>query len=110
LEAIFREHGIIVRCTGYPNEAIPGSSLAMLHFPRRPDIEIVSPEVAADPECCFLEARERLLKLALLLEDVYTVHGLGALSTAHTEDNLNHLYTACHRVAELLSEPIRSAY
>jgi glutamate-1-semialdehyde 2,1-aminomutase len=110
VESIFREHGIIVRCTGYPNDAIPGSSLATLHFPLRPDIEISSPEIAADPKCCMLEVRERLLKLALLLEDVYAMHGLGALSTAHTEDDLAHLYTACDRVAERLSELVRSAY
>jgi len=110
LEAIFREHGIIARCTGYPNDAIPGSSLAMLHFPLRPDLRVDSPDVAADPACCMIEVRERLLKLALLLEDVYTMHGLGALSTAHTEDHLDHLYAACHRVAQRLSEAIRNAY
>ena len=110
VESIFAEHGIIVRCTGYPNDAIPGSSLAMLHFPLRPDIEISSPNIAADPQCCMLEVREQLLKLALLLEDVYAVHGLGALSMAHTEDDLAQLYAACDRVAERLSEPVQSAY
>jgi glutamate-1-semialdehyde 2,1-aminomutase len=110
LEAIFQRHGIIARCTGHPNDAITGSSLAMLHFPLRPDVRVDSPDIAADPACCMLEVRERLLKLALLLEDVYAVHGLGALSTAHTEDNLEHLYAACERVAQRLSEPIRRAY
>ncbi len=110
LEDIFHQHGIVARCTGYPNEAIPGSSLAMLHFPLRPGVRVDSPDVAADPACCMLEVRERLLKLALLLEDVYAVHGLGALSTAHTEDHLEHLYAACDRAAQRLSEPIRNAY
>lgn len=110
LESIFGEHGIVARCTGYPNDAISGSSLAVLHFPTRPDVQVDSPDVAADPACCMLEVRERLLKLALLLEDVYAMHGLGALSTAHTEDNLQHLYTACDRVAQRLSEPVKKAY
>jgi hypothetical protein len=110
LKDIFQEHGIIARCTGHPNEAIPGSSLAVLHFPLCPDVQIDSPDVAADPACCMFQVRERLLKLALLLEDVYAVHGLGALSTAHTEENLAHLYAACDRVAQRLSKPMQDAY
>jgi hypothetical protein len=31
---------------------------------------------------------------------VYAVHGLGSLSTAHTEGDLEHLYAACGRAAE----------
>jgi hypothetical protein len=46
-----------------------------------------------------MEVRERILKLALLMEDVYAVHGLGSLSTAHTEQDLALLYTACERAA-----------
>jgi len=100
LEQIFAEHGILARCTGYPNEALTGSSLAVVHFPIREDIVIDSPDVAADPACCNMEVREHALKLALLLEDVYAVHGLGALSTAHTEGDLEQLYAACSRAAE----------
>jgi glutamate-1-semialdehyde 2,1-aminomutase len=110
LEKIFADQGILARCTGYPNEAIKGSSLAMLHFPVKPDVEIDSPNVAADPACCLLEVREQVFKLALLLNDVYTVHGLGALSTAHTEADLEHLYRACERVAQRLKGPLTSIY
>jgi hypothetical protein len=38
----------------------------------------------------------------MLLEGVYTMHGLGALSTAHTEHDLLKLYGACDRVAQRL--------
>ena len=110
LEQIFADQGIIARCTGYPNGAITGSSLAMLHFPIRPDIKIDSPEVAADPACCMIQVREQILKLALLLEGVYAVHGLGALSTAHTEADLSHLFAACERAARRLREPLLSMY
>jgi len=110
LEQIFAEHGILARCTGGPNEAIPGSSLAMMHFPIRPDIEIDSPDKGADPDCCLLEVREQVFKLALLLEDIYAVHGLGALSTAHTEQDLEYLYGACGRIAERLSDPLQRIY
>jgi len=106
LEEVFAGRGVLARCTGYPNEAIPGSSLAMLHFPLRPDIEIDSPDVAADPACCMIEVREQVFKLAMMLEDVYTMHGLGALSTAHTQTDLDLLYDACDRVAARLQGTI----
>jgi glutamate-1-semialdehyde 2,1-aminomutase len=102
LEEIFAEHDILAKCTGYPNEAIQGSSLALIHFPVKPDIDIDSPDIASDPAYCNLPIREQVLKLALLLEDVYAVHGLGSLSTAHTEEDLSKLYAACHRAADRL--------
>jgi glutamate-1-semialdehyde 2,1-aminomutase len=110
LEEIFQDEGVLARCTGYPNEVLKGSSLAVLHFPIRPDVEIDSPDVAANPACCSLMAREQVMKLALLLQDVYTVHGLGALSTAHTEDDLEHLYRACKKFARRIKAPIASLY
>ena len=110
LERIFAAHGILARCTGYPNAAIPGSSLAMVHFTRRPDIEVDCPDVAADPACCLADVRERIFKLAMLLEDVYSMHGLGALSIAHDEPDLEHLYGACERVAARFSGPMSSMY
>ncbi len=103
IEQIFADRGILARCTGYPNGAIAGSSLSMVHFPTGADIVVDSPDVAADPACCSLELRERVFKLALLLHDVYTVHGFGALSTAHTQADLDVLYDACDQVAQRLS-------
>jgi glutamate-1-semialdehyde 2,1-aminomutase len=100
LERTFADHGVLARCTGYPNAALTGSSLAVLHFPVSQDVVIDSPDVAANPTCCNMEVRENALKIALLLEDVYAVHGLGALSTAHTEQDLEHLYAACGRAAD----------
>jgi hypothetical protein len=34
-----------------------------------------------------------------MLEDVHVIHGLGALSIAHTEDDIARLGEACRRVA-----------
>jgi len=99
IEQIFAEQGVLAKCTGYPNAAVQGSSLALIHFPVRPDIEIDSPDIASDPACCNMEVRELVLRLALLLEDVYAVHGLGSLSAAHTEQDLEKLYVACERAA-----------
>jgi len=102
LEQIFADHGVLAQCTGYPNEAVQGSSVAVVHFPARPGVVVDSPDVASDPELCLVQVRERIFRLAMLLEDVYTMHGLGALSVAHTEKDLNRLYDACDRVAQRL--------
>jgi glutamate-1-semialdehyde 2,1-aminomutase len=102
LEQIFADHGILVQCTGYPNEAVKGSSVAVVHFLTRPGVTVDSPDTASSPELCLVEVRERVFRLAMLLEDVYTMHGLGALSVAHTEQDLNRLYEACDRVAQRL--------
>ncbi|MBN1642117.1 MAG: aminotransferase class III-fold pyridoxal phosphate-dependent enzyme [Anaerolineae bacterium] len=110
LEHIFAAHGILARCSGYPNAAIPGSSLAMVHFTRQPGIEVDCPNVAADPSYCLADVRERIFKLALLLEDVHAMHGLGALSMAHGERDLAHLYAACERVAARFSGPMSEMY
>jgi hypothetical protein len=40
-----------------------------------------------------------VLQLALLREDVYTVHGLGCTTLAHTADDLAFLAAACRRAA-----------
>jgi glutamate-1-semialdehyde 2,1-aminomutase len=102
LERIFADQGIVVRCTGHPNEAVKGSSLGGLHFLTDPDTLLDSPDVVNDPARSQITVREQILKLAFLLEDVYIMHGLGALSTAHTEQDLNRLCTACERVASRL--------
>ncbi|MGD2104400.1 MAG: aminotransferase class III-fold pyridoxal phosphate-dependent enzyme [Anaerolineae bacterium] len=99
IEAAFRDEGIYARCTGYGNEAVPGGSLVMTHFPREEGRELTKPGDVSDPEVCDVTLRERVLKLGLLLEDVHVVHGLGALSLAHTEDDIARLGEACRRVA-----------
>jgi len=99
MEAAFSQEGIHARCTGYGNGIVPGSSLAMIHFPYQIDRQLNAPEDVQDPTLCDVTLREQALKLALLLENVHVVHGLGALSTAHTEDDIAFLGKACQRVA-----------
>lgn len=99
LEAAFAEEGILARCTGYPNEALPGSSLAMLHFPYDEKLALDAPDAVYDPRLCDVALRDQVLQLALLLENVHVVHGLGALSTAHTEGDIAYLGEACRQAA-----------
>jgi glutamate-1-semialdehyde 2,1-aminomutase len=99
IETAFSEEGIYARCTGYPNEAVRGSSLTMTHFPYEEGRPLKTPDDVYDPVLCDVTLRERVLKLALLLEDVHVIHGLGAVSMAHTEGDIARLGEACHRVA-----------
>ena len=99
VEASFAEEGIYARCTGYGNEAIPGSSMVMVNFPFDESHRLATPDDVSDPAACDITLRERVLKLGFLLEDVHVMHGLGALSASHTEDDIALLGEACRRVA-----------
>ena len=99
VEAAFGQEGIYARCTGYGNEALGGSSLTMTHFPYEEGRDFTTPDELSDPRVCDVALRERVAKLAYLLEDVHVIHGLGSVSVAHTEDDLAILGDACHRVA-----------
>ena len=99
LEAAFAQEGIYARCTGYGNDVLAGSSLAMLHFPYKDDTQLNKPEDVCDPSICDVTLRKEALQLALLLEDVHLVNAHGAVTTAHTEADIVLLGEACRRVA-----------
>lgn len=99
METAFAQEGIYARCTGYGNDALPGSSMAMLHFPYQDGCQLDSPNDVRNPAVCDVTLSDKALQLALLLENVHVVHGLGALSTTHTEKDIALLGEACRRVA-----------
>lgn len=99
MEDAFKEQGIHARCTGYGNDVLPGSSMAILHFPFDADNLLDKPETVFDPACCDVTLSHEVLGLALLLEDVHMLAGHGAVSTAHTEEDIAFLGEACRRVA-----------
>ena len=99
VEAAFAAEGLHAVCTGDGNEAVPGSSLGMVHFPYRDGTRFRSPEDNRNPDICDVVLGDTVVQLALLLEDVYVVHGLGSLSTAHTEADIERLAEACRRAA-----------
>lgn len=102
IEEAFAREGIYVKCTGYGNEIVPESSAGMVHFPYDEGVELISPDQVWDPAVCDVERRESVLKLALLLERVHVMHGLGALSTEHTEEDLEWLFSACEGAARTI--------
>jgi hypothetical protein len=80
IEVAFRSEGIFTRCTGDGNDAVPGSSMGAVNFPRNEATECCSPEQIRNPELCDVELSDTVMQLALLLEDVHVVHGFGSIS------------------------------
>lgn len=103
LEDAFTAEGMYARCTGGGN-ALPGSSIFMLHFPYQEGHPLDAPDDVFDPAVCDVVLNGDVLQLALLLENVHIMHGHGVASTAHTEADLDFLETACRTVARRLSK------
>ena len=99
VETAFAEEGFFARCTGYGNESLPGSSMFMFHFPYDENAQLDRPENVFDPSMCDVTLAREASQLALLLEDVHMLHGHGAVSTAHTEADIDFLGKACRRAA-----------
>ncbi len=99
IEAAFTAEGIYACCTGYTPEVLPGSSMFMVHFPYREDACLEGPQDWHDPAVCDVTLRHEVLDLALRLEDVFVLHGHGALSTAHLDEDVDLLAEACRRAA-----------
>lgn len=99
IQKAFAEEGITVYCSGHNPEALPGSSMFMMHFPYQADAHLESPEDWANPTVCDLTLSRKVLELAFLLEGVFLLHSHGAVSMAHTEADIEVLTEACQRVA-----------
>ncbi len=102
-ETAFAEGGILARCTGAIDELDCGSSMVTVHFPHDESVVLDNPEAVFDPQRCDIELREKVLGLALLVEDVHLLLAHGAASTAHTEDDVAFLTEACRRAAERIA-------
>jgi glutamate-1-semialdehyde 2,1-aminomutase len=95
----FIDEGIYVQCAGNTNQALPGSSLFMLHFPYAEGPHLTRPEDLYNPSICDTVLSQKVLDLALLLEDVFMLHSHGGISTAHTKADIDLLGDACRRAA-----------
>ncbi|MCX7839113.1 MAG: aminotransferase class III-fold pyridoxal phosphate-dependent enzyme [Anaerolineae bacterium] len=104
IEDAFLAEGIFVRCTGHPNDALGGSSFAVPQFPYDEKQSLDNPDDVNNPSLCDVELRDHIFQLALLLEDVHVVHGGGAVSTAHTEQDIARLGEAARRVAQRIKK------
>ncbi len=101
-EALCAE-GLRARCTGYGNDALPASSMASVHFPFDESSVLDSPEKTRNPDICDVVLADTVLQLALLLEDVFVMHGLGSVSAAHTASDISRLGDACRKAARRIA-------
>jgi len=104
LEEIFARQGIKVSCSGALEPAMAGSSIFSLHFPLAPDVPMDRPDMVNDPALCDVALREGVMKLALLLERVFVMHAGGAISLAHTDEDIGLMEEACRAVAVRMRE------
>jgi glutamate-1-semialdehyde 2,1-aminomutase len=95
----FAAEGVVARCTGEPNELVPGCSISAIHFPYDEALALDAPHVVLDPACCDTTLSQKALQLSLLLEDVYTLFGSCALGLAHSDADLQRLGDACQATA-----------
>ena len=94
VERSFAERGIVARCTGHDGTGLHGGSLSSVYFPWRDGCIVTSAEDLTDPAVCDLALQDEGIKLGMLLNDVNTVHGLGAVSTRHTEEDVDRVLDA----------------
>ena len=102
VEEAFASEGIFARCSSHPNDVIPLSSLLAPQFPYDRERPHLSPDDLNDPALADTVLRDKVLQLALLLEDIHVVHGGGAVGAAHTEEDIARFAAGCRRVAKRL--------
>lgn len=100
IEEIFAQHGFHVKCTGYGNSIAENSSMVGVQFLHDGIDRITTPEQILDPEVCDVELREKVFKLAMLEEGFHIFHGYGAISSSHTESEIQASLDAVEKIAK----------
>ncbi len=100
--AAFENEGIYVRFAGDRIDALPGHMLHPLVFPYEEGVDLTTPDEVLNPSVCDTVVGQRVLQMALLVEDVYTPRGLpiGGHTAAHTEKDVVFLAEKCSSVAK----------
>jgi len=94
IEKAFRSRSIPARCLGV-------GSLFTTCFPPSNDVQLLNIE---DVETkTDMARREKEFRLRMLNKGVYTMYGGGALSMAHTEEDMNRIIRAAEVVAQEMS-------
>jgi len=100
IERVFTAEGVEARCSGAGSDVVPGSSLFMVHFQKR-GTDVSGPQDILDDRRSDVALREEILKLALLVHGVNVVHGGGAISVSHREQDLRRTIEAYGETAKL---------
>lgn len=104
VEEIFRAYHIRAHCTGHPNSFVEYSSIALLNFPLKEIKKNLSPEDLYNPALSDVEMREWIFKLAMLNEGFIVFHGIGSISTAHSEEDIDKFLSAVDSVAKKMKK------
>jgi glutamate-1-semialdehyde 2,1-aminomutase len=100
IKEIFTKHGMNVLCTGGGDPIAENSSVVGLHFLNENIEKLKSPNEAWNPEISDFELREKIFKLAMLIEGFNTFHGYGTISTAHTDEEIQASLDAVEKIAK----------
>jgi glutamate-1-semialdehyde 2,1-aminomutase len=103
IEAAFAARGVLARCTRDGSDGFPAGSIAATYFPKRDDWRPLSAEDMTDPALCDVTMKEKALKLGLLMEGVNVAHGLGAMSLAHEDADIDRTIAAFEAFARRAS-------
>ncbi len=95
IEKVFNESGVLARCSG-------DGSLFGLNFPFKEGVKLRSPRDIE--ELTDLEKRNNELKLRMLNQGVHIWNGGGALSTAHSDEDIQTIIEAYHQVAKEMAK------
>jgi glutamate-1-semialdehyde 2,1-aminomutase len=88
IQRVFDEARVPVWLSGEPNEAVPGSSIVMLDLADGRGGAPDSPEQRTGPGRAHPWVDDELVRGVLLLEGICARHGLGAVSLAHRDEEI----------------------
>ncbi len=95
-------YNIPARAAGDGGAVSSHSSIVAVHILTEGSDRARDAEQVYDPARSDVELRDVILKLAMLNEGFFIVHGYGALSTAHTEHDVARSLDAMERIAAAL--------
>ena len=104
IEEIFSFYDIPVKCTGGEGPHGIKSSLIGVNFLNEKLDKLRFPEQIWNPKTSDIELREKIFKLAMLEEGFNTFHGYGAISTAHSDEEIQGSLDAVERIAKKWSQ------
>jgi len=104
IEEIFSNYDIPVKCTGGGGPHSIQSSLIGVNFLHEELENLRFPEQIWNPKTSDIELRENIFKLAMLEEGFNTFHGYGAISTAHSDEEIQGSLDAVERIAKKWSQ------
>lgn len=104
IEEIFATYGFNVKCTGDGNPICENSSIVGVHFLKEEIDGIKSPEEVWNPEISDFELRDKIFKLSMLEEGFNVMDGYGAISAAHSDEEIQASLDAVERIAKKWSK------